>query len=126
MSSCAAILSPVKKPLDISSNPDIAYIEVDGINYGTTPATIHLKPDRTYTVEVGKEGFLTQTKQVTYKAGVGWIIADVFLTGLVGVIVDAATKRWNVLHEKELMFGLERDRRLIPREEDAVEAYENK
>lgn len=41
-----------------------------------------------------KDGFENKSLNMTYSVGAGWIILDI-LSGLIGVIVDAATGNWN-------------------------------
>jgi hypothetical protein len=69
---------------------------VNGASVGKAPVTLALsnKIDHTvtYRTESGDKGCTIQSK-----ASVGWIVADVFLTVLVGLVVDVATKNVNNL-----------------------------
>lgn len=56
LSSCAAIFNKKEVDLSINSNPSGAQIIIGGANYGTTPATFKITPDK-YTVTLVKQGY---------------------------------------------------------------------
>lgn len=91
---CATIFSGSYDEVDLSSEPKDATVFVNGKEEGTTPLTIRLKKSKEYTIEFVKDGFKTKTLRMTYGLGAGWLILDI-LSGLVGIIVDAATGNWN-------------------------------
>ena len=74
--------------------PKEATVLVNGKEEGTTPLTLRLKKSKEYTIEFVKDGFKTKSLRMTYGLGAGWLILDI-LSGLVGIIVDAATGNWN-------------------------------
>lgn len=106
---CATILAPSTHPLAISSEPDGAEVYLNGERVGVTPVRLDLKADKSYTIEYRKEGYETVTRVVNTKVGAGWVIADI-LFGLVPVIVDAATGKWNQLDQDAVDAQLERQR----------------
>lgn len=93
-SGCATIFSGGKEDISLSSEPSGAKVLVNGQNEGVTPITLAFKKGKEYTIEFVKEGFNSKTLRLTYSIGAGWIILDV-LSGLLGVIIDAATGNWN-------------------------------
>jgi len=91
---CATIFSGSYDDVDLSSEPSGAKILVNGKDEGNTPMTVRLKKSKEYTIEFVKDGFQTKSLRMTYGLGAGWLILDI-LSGLVGIIVDAATGNWN-------------------------------
>lgn len=93
-SGCATIFSGSRSDLDLNSEPQGAKVLVNGNNEGKTPCKIILKKGKEYSIEFVKEGYESKTIRMTYSIGAGWIILDI-LSGLIGVIIDAATGNWN-------------------------------
>ncbi|HAX47489.1 MAG TPA: PEGA domain-containing protein [Ignavibacteria bacterium] len=91
---CATLFSGSYDEVDLSSEPKDATVLVNGKEEGTTPLTLRLKKSKEYTIEFVKDGFKTKSLRMTYGLGAGWLILDI-LSGLVGIIVDAATGNWN-------------------------------
>lgn len=59
-SSCATVFTGSRQTVTIGSNVEGASVQVGGINYGTTPASVRLKKGFTgETVVVKKEGYKT-------------------------------------------------------------------
>jgi len=83
-------------------------VYVNGVFRGTTPIKIKLESKGNYTIEFKKEGYGTSTYTITNHVGAGWIILDVLLTGLIGVVVDAATGAWYELDTKYVNAVLEK------------------
>jgi hypothetical protein len=93
-SGCATIFVGGKDDISLSSEPTGAKVLVNGQNEGKTPCKIVLKRGKEYTIEFKKEGYESKTLRMTYGIGAGWIILDI-LSGLIGIIIDAATGNWN-------------------------------
>lgn len=91
---CATIFVGSRDDISLSSEPTGAKVLVNGHNEGKTPLNIALKRGKEYTIEFVKEGYETKSLRLTYGVGAGWIILDI-LSGLVGIIIDAATGNWN-------------------------------
>ena len=106
LTSCATLFGPKNHSLAISSQPPQAEIYVNGFKMGTTPAEIALKADKSYTIEIRREGYESVTRIVNTKVGAGWIVLDV-LGGLIPVIIDAATGNWNALDQDAINAALE-------------------
>ena len=101
LTGCATLFKGTHSKVDFSSQPPGADVYVNGTLMGKTPIQLKLVSKETYTIEFRKEGFHTVTRTITNKVGVGWIVLDV-LTGLVPVIVDAATGAWYQLDQKNV------------------------
>ena len=82
------------KSVAMSSNPTGAEVWIDGARRGTTPFSLDLNNHTSHTVVFRLEGHQEVTCQLTTSVGAGWVILDV-LGGLIPVIVDAATGKWN-------------------------------
>jgi hypothetical protein len=91
---CAAILSSGPDPMGFVSDPDGAEVLVNGQLMGRTPLQLQLHPDKRYTVTFRKDGYRDAVVTLQTHVQAGWVIADIFLTGLIGVVIDAATGEW--------------------------------
>lgn len=89
MSSCATIFTGSRQTVVIDADVENARVEVAGISYGTTPASVRLKKGFTgETVVVKKEGYETAVIQppTTFNA-----VAVLNLFNLLFWAIDAAT-----------------------------------
>lgn len=106
-SSCATIFKGTSQEVNFNSDPQKAEVCVNGTKMGETPVALKLVCKKTYTIEFKREGYETKAYTITNHVGAGWVILDV-LTGLVGVIVDAATGAWYSLDQKNVNAILEK------------------
>jgi len=104
---CAAIFKGSSNAVDFSSDPGGAKVYVNGTPMGTTPVRLKLESKRTYNIEFRKEGYEPSTYTITNHVGAGWIVLDVLFTGLVGIVVDAATGSWYELDQDNVNAILE-------------------
>lgn len=89
MSSCATIFTGSRQNVVVDSDVEGARVEVAGISYGTTPASVRLKKGFTgETVVVKKEGYETAVIQppTTFN-----VVAVLNLFNLLFWAIDAAT-----------------------------------
>lgn len=63
----------------------------------TAPTTLDLKRNTDYTIRFAKDGYSPGSIQLESHVRAGYVVADVLLTGLVGVVVDAASGGWSKL-----------------------------
>ena len=91
---CAAVMGTKAKNFDFNSNPVGATITVDGNPAGTTPVKMNLSNLKEHTIVFHKDGYQDATCTLTKGTGGGWVILDV-LTGLVPIVIDAATNSWS-------------------------------
>jgi len=94
LSGCATIFSGSSEDIDLSSDPTGAKVLVNGAKEGKTPIKLNFKKGKEYSIEFVKEGYESKTFRLGYSIGAGWIILDI-LSGIVGIIIDAATGNWN-------------------------------
>jgi hypothetical protein len=63
----------------------------------TAPTSLNLERKTNYVLNFSKEGYSPATFQIQSHVRGGIVVADVLLTGLIGVIIDAATGAWSKL-----------------------------
>lgn len=105
-SGCATLFSGSSEDISLTSEPQGAKVLVNGHNEGKTPLSIAFKKGKDYTIEFVKDGFEPKTLRLSYSLGAGWLILDI-LSGLIGIIVDAATGNWNVFNLSSYKANLE-------------------
>ncbi len=84
---CATIVKGSYQPIGITSNPGGALVKVDGVDKGETPIVIKMLRKRAHTVQLDKEGYQTYEAAISTHPG-GWIWGNIFIGGLIGLIVD--------------------------------------
>ena len=94
MGGCATVFKGKSTPVSVTSNTPGAQVSVDGRPVGVTPTTVDLS-NKTDAVITVAQGGHEETCQMRTSASTGWIIADVFLTSGVGILIDWATHSWN-------------------------------
>ncbi len=92
---CATLFNSGTQQLSIEANPG-APIVVDGLEVGKSPGVVEVSSHVDHDIVVGGRGC-----HLDAEVGVGWVIADIFLTGLIGVVVDAVTGDWRSIHASE-------------------------
>jgi hypothetical protein len=94
LSGCAAVLGTKQKDFDLQSSPEGADVFLDGNRVATTPAKVKLSNQAQHTFVFKKEGYKDASCTLARGTGAGWVIFDV-ITGLVPIIIDAATSSWS-------------------------------
>jgi hypothetical protein len=94
LTGCAAVLGSKQKSFDLHSTPQGADVFLDGNRLGTTPVKVKLSNQSEHTFVFKKEGYKDATCTLSKGTGAGWVIFDV-LTGLVPIVIDAATNSWS-------------------------------
>lgn len=86
---CATIVKGNTQLVTVNSEPSGAKVKIDGLK-GTTPYTATLSRGNDYVVEVSKDGYETEQRQVTHHFGALSIFGNLPWL-LIGVIVDFAS-----------------------------------
>jgi hypothetical protein len=94
LTGCAAVLGSKQKDFDLHSTPQGADVFLDGNRLGTTPVKVKLSNQAEHTFVFKKEGYKDATCTLAKGTGAGWVVFDV-LTGLVPIVIDAATNSWS-------------------------------
>lgn len=78
-----------------TSSPDGALVVTNPMTSEyKTPTSLSLERKNNYTLTFSYPGYSTVNFELQKEMRVGIVVADVLLTGLIGVIVDAATGSW--------------------------------
>jgi hypothetical protein len=94
LSGCAAILGSKQKEFSLSSTPTGADVYLNGNRLGATPVRVKLSNEATHTFVFRRQGYREASCTLVRGTGGGWVILDI-LSGLVPVIIDAATNSWS-------------------------------
>lgn len=106
LTGCAAVLGSKEKHFDLQSSPQGAEVFLNGNRLGTTPVKVKLSNQATHTFVFKKEGYKDATCTLSRGTGAGWVVFDV-LTGLVPIVIDAATNSWSQTKGKACSGALE-------------------
>ncbi|MER3552983.1 MAG: hypothetical protein C4331_01135, partial [Meiothermus sp.] len=96
LSGCALLFKGDSQVVPLNSDPSGAEVFLDGQRIGVTPVQIPLKTNKSYTLTFRKDG---QERTVILQNQIGalWVVLDV-VSGLVPLIIDAATGAWYKLN----------------------------
>jgi hypothetical protein len=102
---CATALKSKTTQISVTSATPGASVMLDGKQAGVTPTTVEVsnKADSVITVRGADR---EETCKMTTSASTGWIVADVFITGGLGLIVDWATHNWNNVDSNNCHVGV--------------------
>lgn len=87
---CATIVSGKKQEMTFNSEPEGATVTVSGRVLGKTPMTLQLDKKTDQSVTFEKEGYKSQTMQLTTTID-GWFWGNIVIGGLFGSTTDAVT-----------------------------------
>jgi hypothetical protein len=104
---CGAIFGGTRQSVQVTSAPDGATITTQPptADY-TTPTSLSLERKNNYTLTFTKEGYKPATAEIRKSLRGGIVVLDVLFTGLLGVVVDAATGAWHKLSPEEVTVSL--------------------
>ena len=91
---CATALKSKTTQIAVTSMNPGAAVLLDGKQAGVTPTTVEVSNRTDADITVRGTDHEEHCKMTT-SASTGWIVADVFLTSGLGLIVDWATHNWN-------------------------------
>ena len=95
LTGCGTILHGPRQAVPVNSNPSGATVTTTPSSETvTTPGTLDLERKNNYQLTFTSPGYTPATVNLHNNIGTGTVIADVLLTGLIGVVVDAATGSW--------------------------------
>ncbi len=104
---CCAIMTGKRSTVNFTSTPPGARINIQPGNFkGTTPFTLSLKSDK-YTVTAVKTGYNSGLASIGTRLN-PWIWGNIFLGGLIGVIIDVAGGSSTVLDKTDVHIHLTR------------------
>lgn len=95
LTGCGAIMHGSRQDVFVQSSAAGTSVQASpSATTVTAPGTISLERKNNYVLTFTAPGYTPATVNVTNSIGTGTVIADVLLTGLVGVIVDGMTGSW--------------------------------
>jgi len=106
--SCAAIFKGTNDSVRFNSKPVDAEVFINGQYAGNTPLKLSLKSNKTYFIEIKKDGYTSCRYQITNEIGAGWVILDI-IGGLIPVAIDAVTGSWYYLEPDYLNCRMEKE-----------------
>lgn len=109
LAGCGAIMHGSRQNVDVQSSPSGAKIETSpSSGVFTTPTTLNLERKNSYVLTFTSPGYQPATFNLHNGVGAGTVIADVLLTGLIGVVVDGLTGSWYGLNPESANVTLTR------------------
>ena len=106
---CGAMMHGSRQDLEVQSSPAGATFETNPpTGTYTTPSRISLERKNSYVLTFTSPGYTPATFNVHNSIGTGTVIADVLLTGLIGVLVDGLTGSWYGLNPESATVSLVR------------------
>ena len=105
---CGVMSGGTTKIVSVASSPSAATITSSpSSGTFTTPASLELERKNSYTLIANKDGYSEATFQLQRRMRTGPLILDILFTGLIGVIVDAATGGWYDLKPETVTISME-------------------
>jgi hypothetical protein len=96
---CAAVLGSKTAVVPAVSEPPGADVYLNGARIGTTPITVRLLHKKSHTLIFRKAGYQDASCTLVSRTDGGWVILDV-LSGLIPILIDAATGDWSQISDK--------------------------
>lgn len=92
---CGTMLHGSRQDIMVQSSVPGAMVQTSPLSSSVTaPGMLNLERKNNYVLTFTAPGYAPANVSVTNSIGVGTVIADVLLTGLVGVVVDGMTGSW--------------------------------
>lgn len=85
------IVNGSSEEVTFNSSPAGADVSIDGAFAGVTPLSVDLARGESHTAEISLNGYEDEGFQIRKSASGGIIIADILITGGIGLIIDLAT-----------------------------------
>jgi hypothetical protein len=106
--SCGTIFHGTRVDVSVRSTPECT-VTVDGGASYQTPTVVKVKRGDVHTFTFEKEGYKPVTVQVDNNILIGTLIADIFLTGLIGVVVDLVDGAMYTMDQKQITATLQEE-----------------
>lgn len=109
LTACGTILNGTRQNIGVQSAPAGAHVETaPATGVSTTPTTLNLERKNSYVLTFSAAGYSPATFNIHNNMNGLTVVADILLTGLLGVIVDAATGAWYSLSPETATVSLTR------------------
>lgn len=105
---CGLIFGGSTQSVSLNSTPDNSHIAFkDSGRSVVTPTEVSLERKHQYVLTFEKDGYKPKQEQITHHVRGGIVVLDI-LTGLVGIVIDAATGGWYGLSPNRLDVTMEK------------------
>jgi hypothetical protein len=94
LAGCGVIFNGTSTSVPVDSDPQGVEVWVDEARAGVTPLHVRLDHGSDHKVVFKRRGHPDQVVHVQRKLDGGYVALDVLFTGLVGIVIDAATGGW--------------------------------
>lgn len=107
LTGCATIFHGSNEDISVQSSPAGAKVTTTpSTGTYTTPTELNLARKNSYVLDFTAPGYSTASFNIQNSISGGYVVADVLLTGLVGVVVDGLTGAWYNLSPGEAVVSL--------------------
>jgi PEGA domain-containing protein len=107
IAACATTMHGTTQTVSVKSTPPGAVVKIDGSVVGTTPAFVELTRGEQHNLRIEEEGFIPYETTITHSMN-GWILGNVILGGVVGIIVDSSSGAVYSLDQEEIAVELQK------------------
>jgi len=87
-SSCATLFQGTNEEIMVASDPAGAQVSVNDGRSGVTPYSMRVNRDEDLQIHVAKAGYASYDEADTSHIEWGYLVSDIFFTGLIGLAVD--------------------------------------
>lgn len=109
VSGCGVIFGGTRETIWAQSSPMEATVTTSPTTATyTTPVSLNLERKNNYTLTFTKEGYSSVDFEIQRRLRGGILVLDILFTGLIGVVIDAATGGWYELEPKIAKVTLEK------------------
>lgn len=108
-SNCGAIFKGSRQSIQVQTSPSAVSLTLtpSAGNY-TTPTTLNVERKNNYVLTFSKEGYEDTKFEIQKHLSGGILALDILFTGLIGVVIDAATGAWYNLKPEAITVNLAR------------------
>ena len=108
LTGCGTIFGGTTELVSIQTTPPgVSVTTVPATGTLTTPASVALERKNNYALTFMADGYESTEFQIRHEMRTGILVADILLTGLIGVVVDAVTGGWYKLEPKTVSLSLQ-------------------
>ena len=108
LTGCGTIFGGTTEIVSLQTTPPgVSVTTVPETGSYTTPASVALERKNNYALTFMAEGYEPAQFQIRREMRTGILVADILLTGLIGVVVDAVTGGWYKLEPKTAVLSLQ-------------------
>lgn len=111
---CGAIFNGSSSRVPVDSEPQGVEVWVDDLSVGVTPLHVELANGEEHVVVFKRPGKSDQVVRVGKRLSGTYVVLDILFTGIVGIVVDAATGSWYTPDASDISVLEPRERAAAP------------